>query len=411
MKRPASAADSTVNVGGPPTKKPAASPEATGNDVIERQCELLEKALMEHDSLPIVVRRMLSSQLVNSIGVPKDERHAVQEQVVIWVGEVIESTQSTLEQNIEIAEAKMADADGEKANLEAAVSKASADHTAKLELLETKTAAVKESSTEVKLKEKCLRDAEVLLADGDTELLKSVTKKQQMDEMMSEAFAKLKAGDDKVNRTDLLKIVGKYANDIEVDADLFAASIVKEPGSRGTFDTVIIEVVEKDLNKSIDILGEATRTAESVKHDRTAHAEAAQAAVLAAVKVRDDALQGAQEASQAEAQSQEELNCANQAVHDFARSVKTLSAELAALKVRSRQFVEGPGCAFKTLESRVSAKMMAERQIVEEAAAAEKAATEAAATEATGGSEGGAEVTATAEERTQLEEQAPVEST
>lgn len=67
-------------------------------------CSLVSTALLEAEHLPLSVRKMLSQLVPSSLAVPKDERHACQEQVVDMIKESLAVSRAEMERMLGQAE-------------------------------------------------------------------------------------------------------------------------------------------------------------------------------------------------------------------------------------------------------------------------------------------------------------------
>jgi chromosome segregation ATPase len=288
----------------------------------------------------------------------------------------------TLDAQIDAHDAKLAAADGEKASLEAGMADACANHGVKSDDLIGKKKCLAELTTAEANAANVLRNAEVNLADCDSELVKAAEQKRRMEEMMAEAFAKLKVGEDRAQLKGFLKTAAEYLKQTEVSAELFAAAVSKAPSDRGTFDNIIISTVEEDIKKLIDKCGEIIASGETTKHDRTMTVEAARSALTEALKAKEVAKEECQVALNAEKESSDVLKRAKQALKKFGPSMKALAGEMKVLKSRRKHFVEGPLACLTSLQAVESARNDAELEEGEALAAGNKALAEAAAPEA-----------------------------
>merc|ERR1740130_150799 len=151
----------------------------------------------EAEGLTKEVKSMLSQGLAESLGVPQDLRHPFQVKVVGWVAEILNATGVALAHELEAAEKKFAEADGEKAKREAVEAEAKALLTAKSEATKQAKEAAAEATGAaatgaIKALKKALAEANAATAEGDAELEGHVAQKARLEAALNDDFSAAK---------------------------------------------------------------------------------------------------------------------------------------------------------------------------------------------------------------------------
>jgi SWI/SNF-related matrix-associated actin-dependent regulator 1 of chromatin subfamily A len=380
--------------------KRAASPAAGASAAkkskgSEAKQAAISKAIMkaETEGLTKDVKSMLSQGLAESLGVPQDLRHPFQVKVVGWVAEILNATGVALAQELEAAEKKFAEADGEKAKREATEAEAKAVLTAKAEATHHAKKAAAEATGaaatgEIKALKKALAEANAATEEGDAELERHVAQKARLEAALNDEFsvAKEGSGDVVIAASEALVKLGKQLKFEPSMLTSLPAVLLKAPDQRGSFDTLVLENVETALKKEIATVNEVLAVAEPAKaarHAKVAEAAAALETGEAASATRKESTKEAVKAASAEQRSaQEGLNVAEASVTAFGPELKALVKGVKEAQEELAHHEKGALAYFKDLEAAVSPKLAAERAAAkkaEEDAAAEVAAAAAAA--------------------------------
>ncbi|CAE8637720.1 unnamed protein product [Polarella glacialis] len=242
-----------------PMKRPAAASAASTsaakkrNTGVSKKLSSVAKVLKSAPAFPKSVLAMLGQNLGLSLGPCKEERHEYQERIVQMLGEVINSVESGLQAEIQAAQQKVAAADGEKARREAEAQAADADVLAKTEAVSAGKLVASEKGTAQAQAAEALATAKAAQKAGDASLELAVAKKDKLVSVLSSAFLPLKEGSAE-SAKEAVAAVTKLGKEFSFDGALLTSlpsALTKPLAERGSFDTLVIDQVEAEIQKYI----------------------------------------------------------------------------------------------------------------------------------------------------------------
>jgi len=379
MKRPAAAP------AGGAAKKPAAvqergSTKRAGPEESPtlRKCSAVAKAVRAASGFPAAVLEMLGSSIEDSLGVAKDERHPFQEQVASMFGEVLTASESELAGQVSALEAKLAEADSEKATRAAAEQAAVEELGSKAEALAQAQEAANKASGALATTQEALADAKAAVAAGETDLEAALAQRAKLQAAAEQWFAPLKEGSVEAAKTEecvaaVLAVGREFSFDPTLLSTLPAASL-KAPDARGSFDSLIFQQVEEVFRGRIAALGEMIESAEPAKRERVEKTEAASSEAEAA-KAAKEACMAALEAAKAEhKEALAAKRAAAQATQQLGPELRRAGAALQHARAGLDALRSGPLAAYwELLERQGAAAEAPEGGALEAVPAAEKA--------------------------------------
>merc|ERR1719238_4343 len=104
---------------------------------------------------------------MESLGVPEDSRHPIQEKVVSWIKETLGQVEESLKKDIEAAEQKTSEADSEKAQRAEAETAAKDELQSKVQVTVEKKEAVKAAVLAHKAAKAALASSRLAQEEGD----------------------------------------------------------------------------------------------------------------------------------------------------------------------------------------------------------------------------------------------------
>merc|ERR1740117_2389716 len=281
---------------------------------------------------------MLLAVLPATFGTPAAERHEVQNAAVRMIEDVIETTRTKYSEEAEAEQGRAATADAEKATLEAAVGTVQAALDMSSEAQEACQKTLQEASEVVVAKKATLMEAESSKRAGSIAFEGA---KESFQSAHANHFKALRDGEEdgakpsqdaSAHYATLSPMVSK----IGLDESLLTAlpsSAAKSPKSRGPFDQMVIEQLEKSLDDHIAKLGETVDTAAPEAARLAGLVEDAQKALEEATAIQSEA---AGELKEAQASCKEaadgvtaakERVTANEAAYGAATKVRDEKAE------------------------------------------------------------------------------------
>jgi hypothetical protein len=368
----------------PGLKKRPAATEDEGAGAKKRKIAEALTAVSEavHEaSLPKDVIAMLGTKklLKECLGIPKEDRHAYQEQVIQMLTEVMESVEADYKSSIADAEAQVAGSDVDKEAKEAAEKTAGEALEAKKQAAEAAKAAENEVADAVKAAKLALACAESDQTDGAAALAKAGGLKEKLEAAQNGTYAALKAGTaEKVG--DAVAELAILGEEFAFDGTLITSlpgALKKAPSDRGAFDEMVCKQVEDELAKHIAAQTEILTTGETATAARAQKVVDATAALESAEAAKTKATEAKTEAVAAQKDAEGALKDAAKAVRGHSASTKQAQNDLESSKEALVEFCNVTKAAFAELVSYTL--IVPEAPADAEPAPAEEAAAEAPA--------------------------------
>jgi len=308
------------------------------------------------EGYPPAVVKMISENLAVCLGDYKEERHRFQASVASMAEQIMASIKVTIEGKISEAEATLAKADSEKTAREAAV-----EETKKL--AEEKTAAsvaakqeVTTTEAELKKAQEALKTAEKEQKAGDGNIVKDEAKKGKLENTINSVFVPCKEGAlEKSAITKGISELQKLGKELDFDTALLTSlpsALQKDPASRGTFDNVVVNNVEDELQKRLAKLKETLETAAPAREERASKV-ATCAAAVEGLKVKLESLEKAsKDAVIAAKEADSNAKKAAKALKAFGPEMKATGKALKDAKAELEDFTSGAMTSFTELLNR-----------------------------------------------------------
>eukprot|EP00928_Gymnodinium_smaydae_P017922 TRINITY_DN16837_c0_g3_i1.p1 TRINITY_DN16837_c0_g3~~TRINITY_DN16837_c0_g3_i1.p1 ORF type:complete len:440 (+),score=154.70 TRINITY_DN16837_c0_g3_i1:74-1321(+) len=335
-----------------------AKPEAASkrDSLLDPVLEVIEQA----EDLTDSCKKMLLAGAPSALSTPADERHAVLARVVVMVGEVVEGTRSKLQGSIDTETAKLGEVEATRAKLDSHVQQAEGVLSSAVEVVEAKQAALADAQKTTREKQAILDEAKATQQKEDAALEAARKEKEEYEVAFNDNFKILRDEElEFAKANDLQAALLKYAQGINVDSSLLTSlptACTKPPATRGAFDSMVFQELEKELVEHLRKLTETITNAAPAAAERAEAVAAAQSAFEVAEKAQQLA---AEELAAAEASRNErasELATAKEEVQKFApeyeKATKTRDEKVVALA----QFEKLNAACFVELRDRVAKK-------------------------------------------------------
>jgi len=360
-----------------PMKRPAASKASapakkSKTAGIGGSCKAIASALKSAKDFPDHVVKMLSENLVHSLGEVKEERHEFQVRVNEMVGEVLTSIQAGYQADIAAAQAKVDASGTEKLALEGVAEAAATTLATKKEETTAAEKAVEDAEAEVKATSKALKVALSEQKAGDAEVTTAEAKKTRLTKVVTESFLPCKEGSLAGPAKTAIAEVAKLGSENNFDSALLSSlpsALGKAPSDRGSFDeTVVTQVANefKDIEAKLDAFLAEAAPGKAQREAKVTEAKAVADAAVAKKAACEDSLKTAKAA---EKEATDAQKAAVKAVKSYGPEMKEVSAALADAKESLADFEEGPLASFKELLEKsnvVPEEPPAEAPVVEE---------------------------------------------
>jgi hypothetical protein len=341
MKRPAAA-----TAGGAEKKR---ATEIAG------KCSEVVAALTKTDTLPDVVRKMLSTMARSGcLTTDAANRHPFQVKTVDMVGQTLASIKVKLQEDVVTAQAKVDGADVEKASRAEAV-EAAAKKLAELEqIAKTAREAMDADKAAEAVAKLAMSAAEKTISSTESDLTSAEKMKAELESTRKDVFEPLKTSkatglQGRRDLSNLVKVLKESGCESSL-ADSLTETFGKEVEARATFDNIVINEIESQMTKQVAELeatvsqGE-TRKLEAANSKSTAEADhAASMAKLAASK---DALTAADVAV---SDGKKALAEGKVAMASYEKDMKGAAAALSSTQSDLDKFLNGALKSFEDLK-------------------------------------------------------------
>jgi len=351
MKRPAARMSRGGAAKEPVLKKPAAASGPSRH--VNKLCNKVAAAISSSPEFPTEVKTMLADAINVTLTVPKEKRHAFQDNAIEMVRKVLDSLKATAQSKLDEAESdletKCKDCDTHQSAVESArvalAERANMADAAKSEYTERTSARV--------AAKKALASAEQEQTSGNAGLLVTEDKKKRLDSGLETVFSPLKSGETPATDVqDGIQKIKTLAKDLGFDASLLQtvpAAFAKAPNQRGSFDNVVIEQLETEFQKCLATFSDELANGELARNERAAKVEVASAEHAQALASEEAAKSANEAARTAQKEAETEHKALSKAQQQKASDMASASAGVDVAKAELAELDEGPLAAFKEL--------------------------------------------------------------
>eukprot|EP00434_Breviolum_minutum_P002202 symbB.v1.2.001939.t1/scaffold55.1/size374282/21 len=338
-------------------------------------------AMKGAEGYPPMVVKMISDNLAICLADYKEERHEFQASVASMAEQIIASIKVSIEAKIKEAEEKLAKADADKASREAAMEELRRGEETKKsaeDKVAANVAAKQEVSTaedELKKAMQALKAAEKEQKSGDAKSVADEAKKSKLENAINSVFVPCKEGAlEKAAITKGISELQKLGKEYDFDNALLTSlpsALQKEPASRGTFDNVVVNNVEEELQKRLTSLKEELAKAAPDREERASKVASCAAAVEAGKMKLDSLEKACKDALAAMKEADGKAKAASKALKAFGPEMKATGKALKDAKDSLESFTTGAMTSFTELLART--KPAPEPEVAEAPAEAEAA--------------------------------------
>merc|ERR1719510_397196 len=293
---------------------------------------------------------MLKAVLPLSLMVAHAEREACQHQAVDLIGSAFAQAEARLVVKAADAEARVGEAQNEKAAALAIKDEREADLTAKASVTAKKKQELAEKNEALARAESAVREAEAAQRSGDADLEAAAAQKERIESVYRDTFVPMKDGSsDNPGAPEKVEALLSLGRELGLDDSLCAslASVLKKGAdTRGAFDGMVLEQFEVEISSRGASLGTALAEGEPAKAERARAVEEAKEVSSAAHAECTSSRDALKDAEAAEAQSRSSTAVAEK---DEALAV---AGEISGMeKTKLATFRASPLAAFRELEA------------------------------------------------------------
>jgi len=351
MKRPAARMSRGGAAQGPVSKKPAAASGPSRH--VKNRCNQVAKAILSSPEYPQDVKTMLATTIDGSLAVPKEKRHAFQDNAIEMVRKVLDGLKAAAQSKVDEAEKNLEMRCKENEQHQSAVEAAATVLAARIQ---TVSAANLEHSERISARvtaKQALASAEQEQTSGNAGLVVTEDRKQKLESVLETVFGPLKSGDvPTVKAQDGIKTIQKTAKDLGFDASLLQTVptvFAKAPSERGNFDNVLIEQMEAEFQKCMVTFTDELTNAELAKKERAAKVEAASSEHAEALASEEAAKSAKEAARTAQKEAEIEHKARVKEQQQGASDMSSASEGVDTAKAELTEFQEGPLSAFQEM--------------------------------------------------------------
>jgi len=298
--------------------------DPVAEDPLAEKLDTIARQLKQASNIPENARDMLIAMLPDSLGVPKDQRHAYQQSFVEVLTKTYLEIKAEIQKRIDDAAALVEGSSAERASLEARQAAAEADLNDKREFRAAKNAELAKATTAFKGAKARLGDAEVDRASGDAELEPFFEKKDVFEKGLSNLYTPLR--ESAWNKQEVSELVS-FGKIFSFDSSMLLAlpcPLGKELNERSPFDSLVIKGLDDAIGKARAVLDEPLQRGATAKANLVAAVQIAEAELETAKSQQIESAAIAKGAQGAEQESHGVLREAKRAVEHCAPHIENV---------------------------------------------------------------------------------------
>jgi len=350
MKRPAAAK-------APAAAKKAKVQEPEPVDPVQVHCDAVGEGLCLSCEIPTPVLNMLSSMVDGALRTCKDERHKYQESVVDMLAGILSGVEVEAKNKIEQIKENIEGMGETRLQREATAQSADVEVSSKRTLTQEHKHALAADAEAFKAAKECLAAAQAALKATCKELDAQIKAKERLQSILADFVKPLAEGTaeaDSAQRlaTSLMASLSKLGLD-ESMMSAIPEAIVKEPSTRGAFDTSVVSGLKEELDRRIVTGDKDIAAKEPAKAEANAKVLEAQSEFEKAKEKQHKGAAAYTEARDAQKVAEDALKVANKALADADPEVKALQKELTTAEKDLEDFCNGPKHSYEELKDRV----------------------------------------------------------
>lgn len=314
------------------------------------------QALQERSRLAPDVLGMIDEALPDTLGVLKDQRHPFQERVLDFVSGVLRSVEDGLLERLRDLTVKVERVDEDRGALleSTSIAKSALDARAEEHVKDRASfVACEEAVVAAKATLEAKRSDQV---KGIEAIDNAVERRSTLQAVIVDVYEPLKAGTD----TDPVKAVDNLIvtlTSLGFDAALLSSaqfSLAKAHGVRGSFDALVIEHLDKEIDQALKALQELDAHGSLNKNKLQSAVDVASTALHATKEARDNALIAESNSSVKLTDAKEVLSGVEQELVAFDRSMEESKRLLVTSNQELQSFREVVLAVFERMRSATS---------------------------------------------------------
>jgi len=300
----------------------------------------------EAEDLPIRCRTMLVEVLPFTLSVPVDERHEIQSAAADMVEQTLHAKKAALEVAVSTEDAKLGQLKSSQVELTNASSEAAAAVATQKEVVQVAKCLLADRTTTMNASRAALTTLQAEQKTADAKLASAKEEKSALESAYENHFKPMKEDAAGLHFKDL----EPFLKTIEMEQSLLIAlpsTCGKSKETRGAFDNVVFDELEKAICAKIASLCESVATETPAEVERQTAVEAAQKDLDTKKGAQMEAVAEFEVAQKDQNEREATLVKAKQAVDEFQPQVDLLTASLDTAKAALEEFASGPMAGFK----------------------------------------------------------------
>lgn len=337
-------------------------------DPVHQHCQAVADGLCRTTEVPTAVLSMLSAMSENALRSCKDERHSYQVAVVDMIGSVLDGVEAELRNTVAGHQEIIARSDEVRATRTSAVKAAEAHLEERKATTQKAKYALAEDAEAYKNAKEAVASAQVAQKHLEKELDATAKQKDRLESTVNDFFKPLAVGSvtgEEAQR--LAESLLASLSKLSLEESMMTAlpdAITKEPSTRGSFDTSVVENAETALANLIAKATSDLSAAEPRKAEAAETLKAAEAAFENAKEKQHKSAAAYNEARNSSLESEAALKAAEQTLADLDPEVRKAQKDLEAAEKDLAAFCSGAKSSFAELRDRV---LPLEPEVAEEA--------------------------------------------
>lgn len=278
-------------------REAAAPPAAAKKPRADPMMRAVEEAVRRAEGLPESCREMLLVMAPLALGAPCDERHEVQREAVEVIGEAMRGIEAQHQASLDAQKAEVDSIQSSKGMLESAAAEAQVRLGEAARMVDTRKVALAVTTEALAAAKATSAEKQEAQRSGDAARAQVAEAKEALDRAIDVDLRAIKEGSQGTAHYEALQPVLRGLEDLDESlAAALPATCAKASGDRATFDTMVIEALDKALHEGAAKLAQQLQEGAPAAQARAEAAEAASSQLATAAGMQQQAEEALAEA-------------------------------------------------------------------------------------------------------------------
>lgn len=303
------------------------------------------EAIAQADDLPERCQTMLIDTLPLALSVPSDKRHEIQASIVDMVKQTLDAKKVAMEAAVAVEEQKITGLESARADRVKVVDEAEGSLKTQKEAVQSAKSVLADVTVAVNACLKTLEERQQEHKISADKIATAQTEKTALESAFEAHFKPIKEGVEGPH----LKELEPYLKNLDIEASLLIAvpsSCQKPLAERGSFDTVVLDELEKALSSKIAALGSTISAETPIARERETGMLGAQEEYNAKKDTQKRAAADLETLQKEECDREGVLKTAQKAANETQPEIDAAKELLEAAKAKLEAFEAGPLAKF-----------------------------------------------------------------